>query len=618
MKADTYELKGILGKERVFVVPTFQRDYEWTQQGQWELLFQDLDGLADRLYTARRHPYGGSETSQKSAAEKQVAPHFLGAIVCDQVPTSTGDIDTRAVIDGQQRLTTLQLLLRGLLDVLQENNSPRVARVKRLLVNPDDIVGSEHPEHRYKLWPRRKDRTVWPIAMSDEAPPHDVADHPYVKARRFFADQIRTAKDTIDDASKLAEITDALLDLFKIVVIDLEENDDAQIIFEVLNGRQTPLSASDLVKNLLFLRAERATEDVEDLYDKYWAEFDDTWWKTQVGTGHAARQRRDVLLSVWLTAASSDAASVAHLYGEVRRYLDAQDRKPKDLLCDIHEYGLAYRAIYEGRASVSQRVKDGYSRIIRLNVSTAMPLLVWLTTLGLDKLSVSDHERAVLAVESWVVRRMLRGANTRGYNLGFLSVLQAAQTAERSGANIADAVVSALDADSRALGWPDDTELAQIFRDKQLYRDFSAERLRMVLGAIDEALQSQNRKEPLATIDYDRLQIEHIMPQKWRPAWPLEPDAPAESEQLRDMAVHTAGNLTLVTSAFNSSVSNGSWSAKMPEFAKQAKLEINRAVGESENWDEQCIGQRAAELAAVAAEIWLPPARLRSASTASG
>jgi hypothetical protein len=278
---------------------------------------------------------------------------------------------------------------------------------------------------------------------------------------------------------------------------------------------------------------------------------------------------------------------VAHLYGEVRRYLDAQDRTPKDLLREIHEYGLVYRAIYEERASVSQRVKDAYIRIIRLNVSTAMPLLVWLTTLGPDKLSVSDHERAVLAAESWVVRRMLRGANTRGYNLAFLSVLRAAQAAERSGADVADAVVSALDAESRALSWPDDADLAQIFRGKQLYRDFSAERLRMVLGAIDEALQSRNRKEPFATIDYDHLQIEHIMPQKWRPAWPLASDAPADTEQFRDMVVHTAGNLTLVTSAFNSSLSNGTWSAKKPEFAKQAKLEIKRAVARSENWDNK-------------------------------
>ena len=611
MKADTYELKGIFGKERVFVVPTFQRDYEWTQDGQWELLFDDLDGLADRLYTARLH-HQTSGSSLKSLPEKQVAPHFLGAIVCDLVPTTTGDIDTRAVIDGQQRLTTVQLLLRGLLDVLLEDDSPRVPRVKRLLTNPNDIVSTEHPEHLYKLWPRRKDRDVWPAAMRDDPPPQAISDHPYVRARRFFADQIRVAKENLDGTSKLDEITDALLDLFKIVVIDLEENDDAQIIFEVLNGRQTPLAASDLVKNLLFLRAERAQDDVETLYDRYWSEFDEKWWKKRVGTGHAARQRRDILLSVWLSAASGDSASVAHLYGEVRRYLDAEDRKPMDLIREINQYGVCYRSIYEETSSASPRVADAYRRLIRLNVSTAMPLLVWMSTVSPDELSAGDNERAVLAVESWVVRRMLRGANTRGYNLAFMSVLRAAQTAQRTGGDIADAVVAALDSDSRSLGWPDDAEIAELFQNKQLYRGLSAERLRMVLAAIDYALQARNHKEPDSNINYDNLQIEHIMPQKWRPEWPLPAGASAEAEQLRDVVVHTVGNLTLVTPSFNGSVSNGAWSAKRPEFAKQAKLELNRAVGESEEWDERRIAERAAQMASIAAEIWLPPARLRS------
>jgi hypothetical protein len=607
MKADTYELKGILGKERVFVVPTFQRDYEWTQDEQWELLFQDLDDVADRLYAARLHHVAGG-----SSPDKRVAPHFLGAIVCDLVPTTTGDIDTRAIIDGQQRLTTLQLLLRGLLDVLHETGSPRAARVRRLLTNPDDVVSQDHPEHLYKLWPRRKDRDVWPVAMSDDSAPQALSDHPYLKARHFFADRIRAAHENLDGTSKLDEITDALLDLFKIVVIDLEENDDAQIIFEVLNGRQTALSASDLVKNLLFLRAERAEDDVEDLYNRYWSEFDEKWWKKRTGTGHAARQRRDTLLSVWLTAASGDTASVAHLYGEVRRYLDAADRKPQDLIREINQYAGSYRAIYEEATSASARVKDAYRRLIGLNMSTAMPLLVWMTTLSPETLPAADHQRAVLAVESWVVRRMLRGANTRGYNLAFQSVLRSAQAAARSGADIADAVVAALDTDSRALGWPNDAELAELFGSKQLYRALSAERLRMVLAAIDDALQARNGKEPDSTINYGNLQIEHVMPQKWRQEWPLPDGAPLDAELLRDMVVHTVGNLTLVTPSFNASVSNGPWAAKKPEFAKQAKLEINRAVGESEHWDEQRIAQRASEMAAIATEIWLPPAQLRS------
>lgn len=87
-------------------------------------------------------------------------------------------------------------------------------------------------------------------------------------------------------------VVDALLSLLKIVVIDLEDNDNAQVIFEVLNRRQTPLSASDLVKNLLFLRAELHDEgELEQTYESHWAYFDDEWWRKVIGTGHATRGR---------------------------------------------------------------------------------------------------------------------------------------------------------------------------------------------------------------------------------------------------------------------------------------------------------------------------------------
>jgi hypothetical protein len=109
---------------------------------------------------------------------------------------------------------------------------------------------------------------------------------------------------------------------YKIVVIDLEDNDEVQVIFEVLNGRQTPLSATDLVKNLLFPRAEPTHEaELDDLYERYWAHLDESWWKKEVGRGHAARGRRDLLLLTWLSAVSGDEINVGNLYGGVRRYL---------------------------------------------------------------------------------------------------------------------------------------------------------------------------------------------------------------------------------------------------------------------------------------------------------
>jgi hypothetical protein len=181
--ANTYSLKQILTQDRRYVVPTFQRDYEWTRHGQWELLFTDLENTADRLHQARVDAEARGESLAK--ADKRVPPHFLGAVVCDQLSAPAGGLDLRAVIDGQQRLTTVQLLLRGVLDVLMEEGSTRARQVRRLLENHPDVV--EEPEERHKLWPRRKDREVWPLAMDDVR--RDAGGHPYFEARQYFADQ---------------------------------------------------------------------------------------------------------------------------------------------------------------------------------------------------------------------------------------------------------------------------------------------------------------------------------------------------------------------------------------------------------------------------------------------
>src|SRR5439155_7277388 len=153
MDANPYAIKQILTLERRYIIPTFQRDYEWTREGQWELLFDDLEGVAGRLSEARHMSEIGGEGHSK--ADQRVSPHFVGAMVLDQLPSPAGGIDLRAVIDGQQRVTTIQLMLRGALDVLTDLDSSRVQQVRRLLFNPEDIASADE---RFKLWPRRRDR----------------------------------------------------------------------------------------------------------------------------------------------------------------------------------------------------------------------------------------------------------------------------------------------------------------------------------------------------------------------------------------------------------------------------------------------------------------------------
>lgn len=607
MDAKTYPLQDILKPERRYLIPTFQRDYEWTREGQWQLLFEDLETTAERLLEARS---AGSTTKERS-----VSPHFLGAVVCAGVPFATGSVALRSVIDGQQRLTTMELLARGLLDVLQANDSDVAGSVRRMLFNPSDVV--RQPEEGYKLWPRRRDREIWPIAMGDEIPNYSgPSDHLYIQARKFFADSARTSvsdENGTVDTGRLTALADALMQLFKLVVIDLDDNDDAQVIFEVLNGRQTPLAAIDLVKNLLFLRGELDEEDVDRLYDRYWAPFDDAWWKQEVGRGHAQRGRRDVLLSVWLTAMTGTEANVGHLYREARDYLNEDDApSTENVLQTLSGFASAYRRIYGAEAVTDPRLRSSYDRINAFDILTAVPLLVWLETLNTETLSADDHVRAVSAVESWAARRSYTGAQTRGYGPHLARVLREARTVAEADGDVAGAVVEGLD--SGALGWPSDDDMHDAFRNRRFYGPMAQGRIRQLLGAIDAQQRSENPHEPTVSVTFDDLQIEHVMPQEWKTHWPLlasdgallsesDPDyAPRFSG--RQQIVDRLGNLTLVTGAFNRDVSNLGWSIKRPEFAKQVALALNRTIAETDDWDEDAIAARASELAAAACRVW--------------
>lgn len=616
--AKTYPLQDILKPERRYVIPTFQRDYEWTLDGQWRLLFEDLVTTANRLLEVR----GEEDTSKQRSREQSLPPHFLGAIVCAGLPFPSGGVAVRSVIDGQQRLTTVQLLIRGLADVLAEAGSDRTKTVKRMLFNPDDVVDA--PEEVYKLWPRRRDREVWPRVMEDTFPTEeDSSSHRYFEARRFFADEARgyaISEGHGLDPDRLQALADAVASLFKLVVIDLDDNDDAQVIFEVLNGRQTPLSAIDLVKNLLFLRGELADDDVERLYDAYWAHFDDPWWKEAVGRGHAQRGRRDVLLSTWLTAVTGNETNVGHLYREAREYL-ATGPSTETILQQLNDYARAYQTIYEALPVEDDRLRRAYRNLRALEITTAIPVLAWLHTRPTEHLSHADQVLAVQAIESWAMRRAYTGAQTRGYGSFLTRLLREARDAEATGAAIVDSVIASLSAET--LPWPSNADIRDAFASRRFYDGMNQQRIRLLLGSIDQLLRNEDPNEPAASINYEELQIEHVMPRAWKDHWPLLdedesviPADPADPLWLtrgdqRRKAVDGIGNLTLVTSTFNRGVSNLGWATKRSELARQKSLVINYPIAQSEAWTEASIGERAARLAESAARLWPAPDAFR-------
>lgn len=292
MKAQTLTPAEIFGYQTRYVVPLFQRPYVWSKERQWAPLWDDIRAVAENLLDAPS-AYGSSD----------VAPHFLGAIVVDVPHGPPGFITARHVIDGQQRLTTLQLVLDAAQLVAERMGAPADAHALRVLVlNTPEIV--QEPSEVFKVWPTDRDQAAFAAAMdNDKDVPAELAETAITKAHAFFVDVIQSWAQAAGPelaATRVRALTQVLRSYLKLVVIDLEPGDNAQVIFETLNHRGEPLLAADLIKNFIFQRAADQHLDTAALYQRYWRELDGDVWRVRVPRGRQLLPRIDIFVSYWL------------------------------------------------------------------------------------------------------------------------------------------------------------------------------------------------------------------------------------------------------------------------------------------------------------------------------
>jgi hypothetical protein len=461
------------------------------------------------------------------------------------------------------------------------------------------------------------------VYLSALAPKRDGAGaHRFHEARAFFG---KAAADFLRDPSvpedpyaegppeerRAALLVATLLGLVKLVVIDLEDADDAQVIFEALNARNTPLSATDLVKNLLFMRAQAVGNDPQELYDRVWRRFDrdESWWRGLAGVGHAQRARQNWLLGDWLIAQRGRTINVGRLYGEFRRWLDETAISPVDALDTLGHYATAYEALHGRKPGVTTGERHAYRRIEQLNITVATPVLLWLLTRSEDELPGAERELAFAAIESYVIRRMAAKLQTRGYGLAFADVLAVAKNSQSSPGR---AVVEALRAGPHGYTWPTDGELIDAFRTGRYYGagGINQERLRLLLGTVDELLQNERHKGEPLQIDYDQLQVEHVIPREWKKHWPVAASSPEErllAEQRREAHVNRIGNLTLASAVLNPSMGNDPWESKRDALKQHSHLRLNALLREEPEWNEDAIIRRGEWLARQVARVWPGP-----------
>jgi hypothetical protein len=603
VQAQTHTPAAIFGSHIRYVVPLFQRPYVWDKKEQWAPLWEDVRTLAENVL----------ETPSGYGAPP-VSPHFLGAIVVDQRPNPSGFIQTRHVIDGQQRLTTLQLLLDAAQEVTEKYGTALDAETLKVLVLNQPQV-TQHPDEVYKVWPTDRDQDAFRAAMNnDVVVSPELATSRIAKAHAFFVEQItewcEPAGDPDKAAARLKALAQALHAHLKIVVIDLEPGDNAQVIFETLNHRGARLLAADLVKNLLFQMAETQQLDVAGLYKQHWRPLDEDYWRELTAQGRLYRPRIDVFLNYWLVMKLLREVPADRIFIDFRDQVAAKRAMElPELLAEVAADAAVFSRLDTLPAnSVPARF---YYRVIRaLDTRSVMPVFLWLMRWSKAELPVDQRDKALNAIESWLVRRTLARLTGKNVNLVVLELLKALHEGGPAAAgDRTEKFLVEQTADSRL--WPSDELVRQSLATAPVYTSLVRARVRMLLEALEDDLRTAYGEGQPAPRE---LTVEHVLPQKWRENWPLPADDLAGAIE-RDRLLHVLGNLTLVSGGLNPALSNRPWTSadgkgKRDYLLEHSALKLNAKLVSKhpDAWTENDIRARTTALTERVLALWPRPA----------
>lgn len=587
--ARVLSVENLFGSDTSFRIPPFQRPYSWGEKRQWAPLWEDIEGLAKR------------RVSRTTTAR----PHFMGAIVMQQRTTPVGVVATRMVIDGQQRLTTLQLAIRAAADVLKARGmEDRAGRLKTLTTNRPAYTGGNDDNLAKIRQTNESDRQAFQAIMLDETVEPDITTN-IGKCYRHFQ---RATEQYLEgpllsqtqEADDLAEALEAVISrLLVVVAIELTEHDEPYTIFATLNDRGLHLGPADIVKNMMMQLAD--VGDDETKAEQVWGLFEhDPWWRKATGENNLARTQADRFIDHWVSIRSGRALrSPDRLPADVAKHLDDIGREnPWVAVNDLNQKAPTYRRIHESNLTGAE---DFLKRMKALGVGAPMATMLWLYT---DDVPPIERKFITDAVESYVVRRSLAGMTTNALRDTFAELIS--EIARMSTKSPVETVIEHLAKGSPVnQRWPTDQEIRAFLSNQPMKGTRNAQR--EIFAAIERHLRPPTT-EPLGPTE--SLTIDHILPQSWKENWPLPHGIQDEeaAELARDRAVKYIGNLTIITGRLNSTIKNKPWSEKK-SLLKDSTLYVNRNLIDSapNHWDEEAIKHRSANMAELTTEIWKGP-----------
>ena len=595
INAQTQTPAEIFNASRCFTTPDFQRPYIWTGN-QIDELWHDITALAVRPDAASHR-------------------HFAGAILL-QDPERPGRISQPKVIDGQQRLTTLQLAIAALRAVYAEQGHQTEAdEIYGLYLHNGYGVPTGQPELAFKMEHGCPDDGIafrhcpqWDNPPQIQAGPNQQTLLPHMAAagpppgsatvNEAYGHLAYLACRCCKDKNSLDATLDALLYGLTLAIIQAKADEPTvYTMFSRLNAAGTPLSTPDKVKAETFSQINQLADPADQAVAKPLWEYTDLYWRLQEGTGQNQQPHLGHLLHYWLgvrtgqfvTSHRQDNQTLNAYREEIARHGIITS------LASLRDYAGAYRML-------QTRQPDQHHVFVRdfhiSGYSAAFPLALYCLT----ELHQDARESALADLRSYLMRLALADASSSALNRTAIQVAAAAiKRIHTMGKQIPPHEQAGIIRDellkiSGILRWPDDEAVIRHLIEKPV----PGRRAKEILTVIADHLQGSESEVVIS----EALTLEHIMPVQWQRHWP--PPHTPHTPDSRARANQTLGNLTLLHGAANNRASNSGWRQKRDTLA-QSSLAMNRRLAELPRWDEAAIRRRTKELALIACQIWPKP-----------
>ncbi|MCK5743975.1 MAG: DUF262 domain-containing protein, partial [Caldisericia bacterium] len=552
MDVKRMQLTSTLGGLDQFVVPIYQRNYSWGDK-QNKRLIEDIIKVGSNL-------------------ERDV--HFLGSIVYirDDKPFIVSETQILRLIDGQQRLTTISILLYALSEIMTEKSQD--IRYNYLLYE------RKKGDARYKLILSSKDKDTYTRIIEGE---EDVVSNDSLvdNSYRYFK-KILQSKNT----KELDIIWTGILKL-AVVHISLDKGDNPQLIFETLNSTGKGLTETDKIRNYLLMSLEASNQDI--IYRNKWLPIE------RIFNGADKDDRFDRFVRDYLTMkyANGRLPNLGDVYDEFKVYATDGNQSVEELASDLLKYAKYYSNIHLGTEK-NPKLRKAFKDLRSIRVEVSYPFLLKIyDDFANQTIDSATFLKIIQTIETYTFRRQICDLPTRGQNKIFANM-----SSEVDEENYLESVVSHFLVRKNEYRFPSDDEFVQMFETKDIYH------MRPRSYVLEKLENSSHSKEP---VNANQFTIEHILPQNKNLSKTWRETLGQKFKSIQEIYLHRIGNLTLT--GYNPEMSDKSFEEKKTVEGgfNSSPLTLNRYISKFDKWDENAIIKRTKYISTQALKIWGKP-----------